>query len=1542
MFGLRTSWQSRPKAGRAGAMIMSAVLLASFFAVVPARPVLAAATWTAYIDMNAAGNTNNNAANVLEITPAAGTNPPIPINPATSFILLDQASGTDTDARLQVDTSGINTTSANGTSSTGGDANDVFGGIVDGAGVYTFADTGDVFTLNFSGLDPAKLYTVVLTANRDQTGTRVLDLDLLDVDGSTPAPSDGTTMSSPTHARFNADDNTTAGDVARWVGINPGADGDFSVQANRVTSVGSSSFAPAAVMLAEEDGTPIAPTGVTAVAGNTEADIAWTAPAYDGDSAITDYQVTPYIGATAGTPVLVGSAATSKTITGLTNGTAYTFKVAAINTNGTGPDSAASNEVTPHAPLDNWTAYADLRTSSNSNNNAANVLEIPEDTIDAYGTGTPINPATSFTLTDLATGFDTDARLQVDNSGLGISSDNGATSTGGPAFDVFGGIVDGAGVFSFDNPSAVFQINLTGLDPAKRYTVALTSNRDQTASGDERWTDLELVDADSATEASGGTTTVVSPTHVRFGSWDNTTRGDLAQWTGIDPGADGDFSVATTLYLAGDSDRSYVPVQLMLAEEPITHTLAYDANGGTGSQTDPSSPYADGATVTVLDAGTMANTGFTFAGWNTLANGSGTAYVADDTFTISADTTLYAQWTPITHTVTYDANGGTGSQTDPSSPYADGATVTVLDAGTMANTGFTFAGWNTLANGSGTAYVADDTFTISADTTLYAQWTPATHTVSGHLTPGDAGGVVWAFKASDGSYAGGVLVAGDGSYSLDLVPDSYKLWITDVTGYPDQAYGPDGTFANATVVDLTTTDQPGTDITLAAAPATHTVSGHLTPGDAGGVVWAFKASDGSYAGGVLVAGDGSYSLDLVPDSYKLWITDVTGYPDQAYGPDGTFANATVVDLTTTDQPGTDITLAAAPATHTVSGHLTPGDAGGVVWAFKASDGSYAGGVLVAGDGSYSLDLVPDSYKLWITDVTGYPDQAYGPDGTFANATVVDLTTTDQPGTDITLAAAPATHTVSGHLTPGDAGGVVWAFKASDGSYAGGVLVAGDGSYSLDLVPDSYKLWITDVTGYPDQAYGPDGTFANATVVDLTTTDQPGTDITLAAAPAFDYYVDNTNGSCSDAGSGDEATPFCTIGHAASMVTAGETVRVVAGTYAETVQGTHSGAAGNPITYSAAPGVTVTGNGTSTSTGCAFRLTGSSMHSYIVIDGFTVTDTLAYGICATDSDHVTISNNDVRSAGAPGSSSTVRMGIYLSNTDDSLITGNTTHDNSQDGIRLTGGSSGNTVSNNVSYGNAEGYQRNATGIQVTGADSDNNTIIDNITYDNEDSGIQAYAGAQSNAFIDNLSYGNGDHGIDNNTASGNTIVGNTVQGNVTAGINLEGSSGNATLANNIAIDNGLRMQVGGGTASGQPTNIRVDATSVSGTNLDYDLIYETDGTSQTIQWNGTSYTSLAAFQTAVPGQETHGIEADPLFVSPAAIAQRPAGAPYNVAVNVGDYHLSAGSPAIDSANSDAPSQPSTDLEGQPRFDDPATTNTGAGSRTYDDRGAYEYQ
>ena len=476
-----------------------------------------------------------------------------------------------------------------------------------------------------------------------------------------------------------------------------------------------------------------------------------------------------------------------------------------------------------------------------------------------------------------------------------------------------------------------------------------------------------------------------------------------------------------------------------------------------------------------------------------------------------------------------------------------------------------------------------------------------------------------------------------------------------------------------------------------------------------------------------------------------------------------------------------------------------------------------------------------------------------------------------------------------------------------------------GIFKLTLHPSSYDWVFLPISGY---------TFTDS-----------GTGTVHGAPPiSADYYVDNTDVGCSNSGAGSLAVPFCTIGKAASLLTAGQTVRVLAGTYAETVNGANSGSAGNPITYSAAPGVTVTGNGTAT--GNAFRM---SSKSYIVIDGFTITDTVDYGIYASGSNHITISNNHVSSAGSPASGST-RAGIYLNNTDDSTITGNTTDHNSQDGIKLASGSAGNLVSDNVSFANAEEWERNATGIQVIGTGSDNNTLIHNMAYDNEDSGLQFYTGAQNNVVIGNLSYGNGDHGIDNNAAPGNTIVGNTVQGNVTAGINLEGSvspgSGGATLANNIAVDNGLRLQVGGGTASGQPTNIRVDAQSITGTTLDYDLVDLSSGTSM-IQWNGTTYTSLAAFQAAQPTQEVHGLEADPLLATPAAIAQRPASAPFNVAVNVGDYHLTSGSPAIDSADSDASSEPALDIEGQARVDDPATTDTGAGTRTYDDRGAYEF-
>jgi len=94
-------------------------------------------------------------------------------------------------------------------------------------------------------------------------------------------------------------------------------------------------------------GLPDAPTIGTATAGNGEASVTFSAPGSNGGSVITLYTATSNPGGSTGTSATAGTI----TVTGLTNGTAYTFTVTATTATGTGAASAASNSVTPLAPF---------------------------------------------------------------------------------------------------------------------------------------------------------------------------------------------------------------------------------------------------------------------------------------------------------------------------------------------------------------------------------------------------------------------------------------------------------------------------------------------------------------------------------------------------------------------------------------------------------------------------------------------------------------------------------------------------------------------------------------------------------------------------------------------------------------------------------------------------------------------------------------------------------------------------------------------------------------------------------------------------------------------------------------------------------------------------------------------------------------------------------------------------------------------------------------------------------------------------------------
>lgn len=149
-----------------------------------------------------------------------------------------------------------------------------------------------------------------------------------------------------------------------------------------------------------------------------------------------------------------------------------------------------------------------------------------------------------------------------------------------------------------------------------------------------------------------------------------------------------------------------------------TYTITLDAAGGKVSSGSLKVTY--GATYSGLP--TPTRTGYTFSGWYTSRTG-GSKITSSTSVSITANQTLYAQWTVNSYTVSFDANGGTVSQPSKSVTYL--STYGTLP--TANRTGYTFKGWYTAQSG-GTKVTASTVLENAANQTVYAQWTANSYT----------------------------------------------------------------------------------------------------------------------------------------------------------------------------------------------------------------------------------------------------------------------------------------------------------------------------------------------------------------------------------------------------------------------------------------------------------------------------------------------------------------------------------------------------------------------------------------------------------------------------------------------------------------------------------------------------------------------------------------------------------------------------------------------------------------------------------------------
>ncbi len=260
-------------------------------------------------------------------------------------------------------------------------------------------------------------------------------------------------------------------------------------------------------------------------------------------------------------------------------------------------------------------------------------------------------------------------------------------------------------------------------------------------------------------------------------------------------------------------------------------SINFDANGGTGVMESVSATLNEGYTVPSCTFTAPAGKHFRY--WAANREGNMPVYQADDTFTVTGETTLYAIWEDDATSqvsISFNANGGTGSM---DAVTVDLGNSTTLPKATFTRSGYVFAGWNTKADGTGSSFADGASITPGTNVTLYAKWNQTkyingiqnnlkvTTTVGTKPTLPTTAGVRW----SDGTTSSESVVwtepdnyqslySAIGSFQVTGVVQghSVKCTVNVVAASDNNANGTNGTSTNGTTYTDVTQNQANNNI----------------------------------------------------------------------------------------------------------------------------------------------------------------------------------------------------------------------------------------------------------------------------------------------------------------------------------------------------------------------------------------------------------------------------------------------------------------------------------------------------------------------------------------------------------------------------------------------------------------------------------------------------------------------------------------------------------------------------------------------------------